>query len=186
LPQTTVEPAVVQSDGCIRDLADKDAIRELLHLYCIGSDRMDAALVESVFHADARLHYGYFDGGPKDLSAFSSRFLARFSGTHHSLTNFIIRLDGQSARSLSYITALHSGGTRKDGSRYDMLGYGRYVDLLQKRNGMWRIAERTVVFDGNLELPGSFDWPEKFAAVRGRRDRSDPSYRVVPAPDAID
>lgn len=175
----------MQAESQIRDLADKDAIRELLHLYCVGSDRMDTALVESVFYDDARLHYGYFDGGPKELTAFSSRFLARFTGTHHSLTNVIVRLEGQSARSLSYITALHSGGKRKDGSRYDMIGYGRYVDLLHKRDELWRIAERTVIFDGNLELPGSFDWPEKFAAYRGRRDPSDPSYRIVPAPEAI-
>jgi SnoaL-like domain len=167
----------------VRELADKDAIRELLHLYCVGSDRMDTALVESVFHADARLHYGYFDGGPRDLSAFSMRFLPRFVGTHHSLTNIIIRLDGQSARSLSYITALHSGGKRKDGSRYDMIGYGRYADLLHKHGGQWRIIERTVLFDGNLEFAGSFDWPEKFSAFRGRRDPSDPSYQIVPAPD---
>jgi hypothetical protein len=183
--RTAVEFGLVQSDDRIRDLADKDAIRELLYLYCVGSDRMDTALVESVFCADAQLHYGYFDGGPKDLSAFSSRFLPRFTATHHSLTNVIVRLEGQSARSLSYITALHSGGTRKDGSRYDMLGYGRYIDLLHKRDGVWRIAERTVVFDGNLELPGSFDWPEKFIAFRGRRDQSDPSYRVVSVPDAL-
>jgi hypothetical protein len=180
-----VEHGVMQAESQIRDLADKDAIRELLHLYCVGSDRMDTALVESVFYDDARLHYGYFDGGPKELTAFSSRFLARFTGTHHSLTNVIVRLEGQSARSLSYITALHSGGKRKDGSRYDMIGYGRYVDLLHKRDELWRIAERTVIFDGNLELPGSFDWPEKFAAYRGRRDPSDPSYRIVPAPEAI-
>src|SRR5260370_722012 len=105
----------MHAEDRIRDLADKDAIRELLHLYCVGSDRMDTALVESVFYGDARLHYGYFDGGPKDLSAFSSRFLARFAGTPHSLTNVIVRLDGQPQRSLSYITALPSGAQRSLG-----------------------------------------------------------------------
>src|SRR5258706_704855 len=60
--------AVMHAEDRIRDLADKDAIRELLYLYCVGSDRMDTALVESVFYGDARLHYGYFDCGPKELS----------------------------------------------------------------------------------------------------------------------
>src|SRR5260221_11656266 len=120
-------------EDTIRALAEKEAIRELLYLYCVGSDRMDATLVESVFHSDARLHYGFFDGGPKDLTAFSSKFLPRFAGTHHSLTNVIIKLEGNAARALSYITALHVDGKRRDGMSYDMIGYGRYIDLLDKR-----------------------------------------------------
>ena len=165
----------------MRVLADKEAIREALYLYCAGSDRMDAALVQSVFHPDARLHYGYFDGGPQDLTAFSAKFLARFSSTHHSLTNVLVRVEGDGANALSYITALHVNGTRKDGSAYDMIGYGRYIDLFERRAGAWRIAERTVVFDGNIEIPDSFAWPEKFAQYRGRRDPNDPAYRVLTA-----
>jgi hypothetical protein len=162
-------------------LADKEAIREALYLYCVGSDRMDPTLVESVFHPDARLHYGYFDGGPADLTAFSAKFLPRFAATHHSLTNTLIRVEGDHAHALSYITALHMNGTRKDGTSYDMIGYGRYVDLFERRAGAWRIAERTVVFDGNVEIPNSFAWPEKFAPFRGRRDPSDPAYKVLNA-----
>lgn len=165
----------------LRLLADKEAIREALYLYCAGSDLMDAALVESVFHPDARLHYGYFDGGPKELTAFSAKFLPRFSCTHHSLSNVLIRVGAAAARSLSYITALHVNGRRKDGSAYDMIGYGRYIDLFERRAGIWRIAERTVVFDGNVEIPGSFAWPQRFARFRGRRDSEDPAYRVLSA-----
>jgi SnoaL-like domain len=169
----------VSADDVIHVLAAKDAIRETLYLYCVGSDRMDTEMVESVFHPDAKLNYGYFEGGPTDLTDFSAKFLRRFTCTHHSLTNVLIRVDGDAANALSYITALHVNGKRKDGSAYDMIGYGRYIDLFERRAGSWRIAKRTVVFDGNVEIPDSFAWPERFSQYRGRRDPHDPAYAVL-------
>lgn len=158
----------------IAALIAKEEIRELLCFYCHATDRMDAAAVESVFDEDAQLDYGFFKGRPKDLTAFSAKFLARYDMTHHCLSNVMVRLDGESATSVSYITALHCNGKSRNGNT-DMIGYGRYVDRLERRRGSWKIAQRTVLFDWTLELPSTFSWPESFAENVGRRDSSDPA-----------
>lgn len=153
-------------------LAAKDEIRELLYIYCHGTDRMDMALVESLFHEDAELDYGFFKGDPKTLSKFSTKFLTRYDGTHHCLSNVMIRVDGEQASSVSYITALHCNGKSRSGNT-DMIGYGRYIDRHERRQGAWKIAQRTVLFDWTLEFPSTFVWPEDFASNVGRRGPGD-------------
>lgn len=167
--------------GQIAALIAKDEIRELLYFYCHATDRLDAAAVESVFIEDAELDYGFFKGGPKDLTAFSAKFLARYDATHHSLSNVMIRVDGESATSVSYITALHCNGKSRSGNA-DMIGYGRYVDRLGRRQGAWKITQRTVLFDWTLELPSTFTWPENFLDNVGRRDSSDAASRALLSP----
>ena len=57
---------------------------------------------------------------------------------------------------------------------------GRYVDRLEKRDGVWRIAKRTVIMDWNRNEPTRSLWDEGMFSVLktyGARDRSDPVYR---------
>ena len=163
----------------LAQLLAKDAIREVLYLYCHATDRADHAQLLACFHADAELDFGYFTGGPHDLIAFSTSFLARFSGTHHCLSNPVIRIDGETAETLSYISAVHSQWRRRSGT-FDMIGWGRYVDRFERRAGDWKIAHRKVMFDWTMEFPSTFQWPEALLPFTGRRNASDPSYRVFP------
>jgi ketosteroid isomerase-like protein len=161
------------------ELIARERIRDVLHLYCHATDRADHTQLAACFHPDAELDFGYFHGGPKDLIAFSEGFLAKFSGTHHSLSNIVIRVDGDRAETLSHITAVHSQWKRRSGV-FDMIGWGRYVDRFEKRDDAWRIAHRKVMFDWTIELPSGFEWPESLLPFAGRRDRDDPSYRIFP------
>jgi hypothetical protein len=170
----------MQIDRRLAELLDKEEIRELLCVYCHAIDRMDVAMIESVFHPDAKLDYGYFKGGRTDLVAFSNKALARYAGTHHSLSNIIVRINNDEASSVSYVTALHyKNGV--GGRQNDMVGYARYVDHLERRSGIWKIVHRTVVFDWTLVFPSSFEWPESLLGNVGRRDKRDPTYSVIPA-----
>ena len=57
---------------------------------------------------------------------------------------------------------------------------GRYVDRLEKRDGVWRIALRTVVMDWNRNEPSRAIWNEgifQALSVHGTRDRTDAVYR---------
>ncbi len=166
--------------GSIEALIAKDAIREVLYLYCHGSDRMDQALVESLFHPDAVLDYGSFQGGPQDLTAFSKEFLPRYEGTYHSLSNIMIRLDGTSATVVSYITAIHSRSKSSKGAK-DVILYARYIDRFEQREGEWKIARRDVAMDWTLKLPSDFAWPEGFDGYVGRRDADDPAALALAA-----
>jgi hypothetical protein len=62
----------------------------------------------------------------------------------------------------------------------DFLYGGRYVDRLEKRDGTWRIALRTVVMDWNRNEPSRAIWREgifQALSLHGARDRTDAVYR---------
>jgi ketosteroid isomerase-like protein len=63
----------------------------------------------------------------------------------------------------------------------DMQGAGRYVDVFEQREGQWKIARRTCIYEGIWasaapDLPTlNQNWP------LARRDRTDPLYRELEA-----
>ena len=67
----------------------------------------------------------------------------------------------------------------------DFTASGRYVDRLERRNGEWRIAYRTVMFDWTRIEPvrAEFPVPPAVDVVWGRRDRDDLSYPVLALAD---
>jgi len=62
----------------------------------------------------------------------------------------------------------------KDGKTVHVAG-GRYLDRLEKRDGVWRVLHRRVVVDYRYLADGSVhgDWD---GYVKGTWGRSDPSY----------
>jgi hypothetical protein len=110
-----------------------------------------------------------------------------------------MELDGDVAHTEAYLFAYHKvAGTRAKvgewfgenylkkfagqvdlGQTQDFIYGGRYVDRLEKRNGIWRIAKRTVVMDWNLNQPSTELRSEgmfKTLQIIGSRDRNDPVY----------
>jgi hypothetical protein len=170
----------VNSD--LEKLLAKQAIYEVLATYCRGVDRCDADLVRSVYHEDSYDDHGYWKGRGQDFSVFVvDRLWKANSATTHSITNIVIDFDDNGvARSEAQVMAtLVRRGT--DPVVVDVMG-GRYVDRLSKRDGVWRIEERTVVLDWTKVET----WPASEAPVPltgfawGRRgDRNDPIYFML-------
>jgi hypothetical protein len=161
----------------LQSLLDKQSIYEVLITYCRGVDRCDEALVRSVYHEDSFDDHGYWRGSGADFAPFvTGRLAAANSATTHSITNVLIELDGDSAWSESQVLATL---VRKDSQppRADVMG-ARYLDHLSRRDGVWRIDDRTVVLDWHKTEVWSGEAPpvptEGFA--RGGRYPEDPVY----------
>jgi SnoaL-like domain len=152
----------------------------VLIAYCRGVDRCDEVLVRSVYHEDSFDDHGYWRGSGPDFAPFVTRRLAAAnSATTHAITNVMIELDGDLAWAESQVMATL---VRKDSKplRADVMG-ARYLDRFSRREGVWRIDERTVVLDWHkTEIWGSEAPPmpiEGFA--RGGRYPEDPMYAWV-------
>jgi hypothetical protein len=161
----------------IRALLDKQSIYEVLVRYCRGVDRCDEGLIRSAFHDDSYDDHGYWKGPGHDLAPFlADRLKKANSATTHSITNVLIELDGDVARSEAqvYATLIRRGS---DPVETDVVG-ARYLDRLSRRAGTWRIEHRIVVLDWRKTEV----WPESAPAVptdgfaRGARCPDDPSY----------
>jgi ketosteroid isomerase-like protein len=152
---------------------DEREITACLHRYCRGIDRMDADLVRSAYHDDGYDDHGdYFRGGVEDYLAWVMPVLAnRFTSTMHTLSNITVEVEGDTARSESYLIAYHiSAGT----GALRVFG-ARYLDRFARRDGVgWRIAHRTLVSEWQVEQVGIVPTPP--GTDLARRDRSDPSY----------
>jgi 3-phenylpropionate/cinnamic acid dioxygenase small subunit len=81
----------------------------------------------------------------EDRQAARSGTPPSLSTSMHNISNVLIELDGDVARCESYSIVIVR--IRKDGGDVDWLHAGRYVDRFERRNGEWRIAYRTVVYD---------------------------------------
>lgn len=158
----------------LQQVADRQAITDLLYRYCRSVDRIDVPLGHSVFHEDAVADYGNVYQGP-GRGAIDHICAQHAHLLHHThqVTNILIALDGDRAGSEAYVTA--DLRIQRDGRLMHMAVWGRYVDSWSRRDGRWGIDKRIAVrdFDEIREVTpmNAFD--------TGRRDRSDPSYEVL-------
>ncbi len=165
-------------------LEDTVARQEITHAIARlqrGIDRADRALLNSAFHDDAELDYGFFVGSASDfcdiMTGPSER--AHHEVTMHRPTNIWIRIDGERAVSESYIIA-YSPGAGDDGPLQSLIG-GRYLDRHECRDGAWRLVHRTYVLDWNINRAGTGSALPDFGAglIRGARLEDDPGSQLL-------
>ncbi len=161
------------------ELADREAIRELIYRYCRAVDRIDADLGYSVWHDDGTADYGaaiYIGTGRGAIDFICARH-RELLGHSHQVTNITLTLDGNRAASESYVFAtLRMAG---EGAGRAIGIWGRYLDRWAKRDGRWGIEHRQTVldFDEVREVV-----PAGAPQGYGRRDRHDPSYALFARP----
>ena len=154
-------------------IADKLAIADLLHCHCRGLDRSDSALLQSCYWPEAKVDYGSYKG-PADAFAdlVVQALAASYELTRHCIGNTLVSFSGNQARVESYVDAAHL----LPGGEQEMRFGGRYLDLLEKRDGQWRMLHRQVVMDWSrsTSIEDERD-SEAFAALaKGRNDANDP------------
>lgn len=162
----------MDATAILRELADKDAIRDLIHRYCRAVDRLDVSLGHSVWHEDGLADYGedYYQGPGKGVIDKICADHTRMLSHSHQVTNVLIVVHDDQAGSESYVN-----GTMRALRGEEVLQIGvwaRYCDRWEKRMGRWGLLHRTVVFDHEEIRPvTAMDHRSK-----GTRDHADPSY----------
>jgi hypothetical protein len=138
------------------EMQSREIIRETLHRYARGIDRRDTDEVERTFWPDSRVNFGVYKGTGLEFSGMIVSWLREggVETTDHLLGNVLIALEGDVAQSECYLHAYHR--VRKaDGGAADCFIGARYQDRFERRAGIWRIAERTLIYDWFREYPES-------------------------------
>jgi hypothetical protein len=175
----------------VTELQDRAEIWQCLLRYCRGVDRFDRELLLSAFHPDAVDDHGKIVGGPQEFAtwAFAQHCQAHLGHTHN-LFNHYCEIDGDVAHAETYFMF---AGINREGTPLVMNG-GRYLDRLEKREGEWKIAYRTLVRDwGFSEDRPDPERPSSYTSTRayldedvkrfldlspvGQRNRNDPLYQ---------
>lgn len=170
-------------EAAVQKLLDKEVILAQLSNYQRAMDRCDHELGYGVFWEDAEVVYDQdtLDNGGKSGVDFVDMCLAGREAndltSSHGITNTLVEIDGDRAGTESYgfLYKLQEPG---DGSRTLILGWPRYCDKWEKRNGEWKIVYRISTNDGTVKIPniamsGLGDFFEY------RRDTDDVSYDAL-------
>ncbi len=146
--------------GWDQELVDYIAIKRILDLYMSALDRQDLTDMSVCFTDDADLHYhaDLEDESKGDRRIGSQSFagppferLAKLASTNHTLSNSVIKIDGNRAtadsRGFTYLLNSEKGEVSMRAVRY-------LDDLVRTPNG-WRIARRRHIPQIQFEVPAS-------------------------------
>lgn len=126
----------------IEDLLERDAIRQVLTAYANALDSFQPErLLTEVFSENAELDYsaaGGIEGNPVELVNWLGEAMSKFDTWQHLLGNFVIEVDGATAKSRTEcFNPLHS-------STATVLVGCCYHDELSKAGEIWRINRRRL------------------------------------------
>ncbi|MHA6695637.1 nuclear transport factor 2 family protein [Homoserinimonas sp. A520] len=156
-------------------LIDEDDIKKAITKYSRGLDRHDENLIASAFHSNAVDIHG---DEPRDIPEFiewGNRLHSTHTRSHqHFLATQTIEVDGDTAHAETYVLfALW----RQQDELVDLSG-GRYIDRLERRDGIWAISERVMLLDWSSEIAQGTDVKSTLARYqRGHWSSADLSYR---------
>ncbi|MCG8671378.1 MAG: nuclear transport factor 2 family protein [Pseudomonadales bacterium] len=172
-----------QQEKAFQDLLDKQAIQELIHVYCNAADRRDYDKMRALYHEDATDdHGGFFQGLAMDFIDQLPVIQESMDILHHNVTTVNIKFEEQpggatKAEGEVYVLAFHK--VKSDQGAFDLLVGGRYLDKYEKRNDVWKFSHRAVVADWvNVHDPSIVDLTNPLIAESkmGTAGEDDPSY----------
>lgn len=141
----------------LRELSDREELRELVHAYCRGVDRGAVDEVAALFTNDAvfRTSTGRHGTatGRDAIRARLALLLSTFDATSHHVSNTTFAFSDPGTATLeTYLYAWH----RFPGERPDGYLWGRYADVAVRTGAGWRLRERTLLVVGEVGFP--FGW----------------------------
>ena len=160
----------------VKELIAKQQIYQVLCEYCRGLDRMDKQMAHSVWHDDATvLYHNMFAGSANEFVQWVWGAHSNMQRHSHQIANSLIYVDGEKARSETYVTVELWRNPREGEKQQQIVCKGRYLDQWSKRDEKWAISYREFV----LDMQSSRDLQNSSFSEVSKRDTSDPSYRVL-------
>jgi hypothetical protein len=147
---------VTASTGELQALLDRESIRDRIARLARAEDRRDADAITAGFWQDSTVDYGIFQGDFAAYLAWVTPGSPAVPVTQHVLGQSVIDLRGDVALVETHATAYHR--IDMGAEHRDVLLGGRYLDRFEKRDGDWRIAKRTMLYDWAQDVGVSADW----------------------------
>src|SRR5579862_7793786 len=160
-----------ERDPAVQELVDRMEIEKCITRIARGMDRHDTELAKSGFHPGARDdHVVWIGPAGEVLEGMEAGHDQSLRGHQHYITNMTIDIDGDVAHVETYNIM---GGTAVD-SWEMVIGGGRYIDRLEKRDGVWGVTDRVSILhwwnpSQTMETLAPYNHPHS-------KDRNDISY----------
>jgi hypothetical protein len=139
----------------VQVLVAKEEIREVLHRYARGVDRKDVELLKACYHPDSiDAHWSFIGNGEEFAEEIvQPHQMGQIPIYKHYITNVLIELDGDRAFCESSYLFTQTVHLESDRTAW-LAAEGRYLDIFERRDGVWRIYHRLLVAEaGGWLLP---------------------------------
>lgn len=142
------------SDVQLMELYDEKGLHDNLMLYCRAADRMDIEGIRATYWPDSTDDHGGYIGHGQGWADAVSGYRDRIYSCSHHTSNVLCEIDGPRAKRESMFLCVSAF---KDPDVTFMHG-GRYRDLCEKRDGVWKVLRRTCIWDWSDVRKLATDW----------------------------
>lgn len=142
----------------MEQLLDREMIRDCIIRLARGEDRRDAEALKSCFWPDSGFDYAMYAGTFPEYLAWVVPGADAITNTQHVIAQTLIELDGDKAQAETHVVSYHR--VLVDEVERDTCIGGRYLDKLEKRDGKWAIAHRTMLYDWYQDWGTAVDWSQ--------------------------
>src|SRR5262245_63404068 len=172
----------------VQYLKDRLDILDCISSLSRGTDRHDTELMTVAFADDGwDAHGTSVVAGPDFAESMNATHAAGSEATMHHITTHTCEIDGDVAHAESYVigTILNPDGVTA------RILCGRYIDRLERRDGVWKIVVRHSTVEVGMTADASLLSAPAFTDrhfARGTRDATDLSYQrplEVDSPTAV-
>jgi 3-phenylpropionate/cinnamic acid dioxygenase small subunit len=127
----------------LRALQDRQEIEDVLYRYSSAVDSFDYDGVRSALADDIEAHYGNADPvhGADALVVWIEQATQTIIWQHHLLNVYQVKIDGDQAQALSYLTSYQVFNENKHAA---VILVARYHDELRHSSDGWKISKRTM------------------------------------------
>lgn len=161
----------------VQYLLDRTEILDCIARHARGHDRHDVELLTSAYFSDGVDEHGFAINPGPQYAEWANAAHAAGSLLHtHNITTHICDIEGDVAHCESYVLVCL---LNNDGKSARMIS-GRYIDKLERRDGVWKIALRRTTVDVLLAGDASVLQAPIFKSqgyTKAMRDKSDVSYQ---------
>lgn len=134
-----------ESIGTSGNVSDREAISELINVWAYHRDRGNWEQLRDTFWPEGTISLSWFDGPFEQFVDSSKEMAAKGSQAKHIVAQPFVQINGKRAVSEASVTLLARGGNGH--LEIDLTTYARFYDLLEKREGGWRIIKRTAIYE---------------------------------------
>lgn len=135
----------------LRMWCDKQEIGELVQRWSLGRDQGRWDELAATYHPDARMTVSWFDGTGHDFVAASRARTANGAFNKHYLIGTVTTLRGE--RALAETNVFMVSQSILSGVEVNSQGYFRFLDQVERREGVWRLSRRTAVYERDSLVP---------------------------------
>jgi hypothetical protein len=170
--------ATANDDSMLRELADKQAIDQVIAAHSRGLDNAETALLKSCYHPEGIVEYGLFEGAASDFLEAVTQDDGT-PATMHRPSGVWSVIDGDTAKAETSVIVYREEG--EGSAKLQLCICGRYLDTFERRDGVWKIIKRVYVLDWNSNMQDTSAWenPLYAACPRGVKAVDDKFHQLL-------